>query len=385
MGGILVLNSGSSSVKFAVFDGHLEQILSGSATEIGGASVLKITSKGKSSEETSASLPNHSAALSAILEVVHKTGIDVTDLAGVGHRVVHGGASLQASIGVDAAVIKEIQRCSDLAPLHNPHNLAAIEALSDLAPDLLQVACFDTAFHATNPEVAQRYALPDSPEMKNFRRYGFHGISYQGLVNTLADRAPDGVPDRLLALHLGNGASLCAIKSGQSVATTMGYSPLEGLTMGTRCGGIDGNLVLRLAEQFGVDETSQILNRKSGLLGLGGISDMRALHASGTDAAQFAIDHFCYWAVRHAGSMIAAMGGLDGIAFAGGIGENDALVRHKILSGLTWLDTGFDTKANENNAFRIDAVGSSIPIWIVEAEEEKTIAAETQRLLKQYD
>jgi acetate kinase len=161
----------------------------------------------------------------------------------------------------------------------------------------------------------------------------------------------------------------------------MGYSPLEGLTMGTRCGSIDANLVLRLADQYGIDETSKLLNRESGLLGLGGLSDMRALQAAGTEAARFAVDHFCYWAVRHAGSMIAAMGGLDGIAFTGGIGENDALVRQKILAGLTWLGATSDPAANECNAHRIEAVGSPLPVWIVEAAEEKTIAAETLKLI----
>jgi acetate kinase len=188
-------------------------------------------------------------------------------------------------------------------------------------------------------------------------------------------------PERLLALHLGNGASLCAIKSGQSVATTMGYSPLEGLTMGTRTGSIDGNLVLRLAEENGIEDTKELLNKKSGLLGLGGLSDMRALHAAETDASRFAVEHFCYWAVRHSGSMIAAMGGLDGIAFTGGIGENDAVVRQKIISGLGFLGATCDPQSNQSNRSRIEVSGSAVPIWIVKAEEEKTIAAETQKLI----
>ncbi|CTQ65725.1 acetate/propionate family kinase [Roseibium alexandrii] len=381
MGGILVLNSGSSSIKFALFDESLDETLSGSATEIGGASDLKISSKDLVTKEASADLPDHAAALRAILNTVQTEGVDIANLAGAGHRVVHGGSVLQAAIRVDGQVIAEIERCSDLAPLHNPHNLAAIMALRDLAPDLVQVACFDTAFHASNPEVARRYALPDRPEMETLRRYGFHGISYQGLIKKLADVSESGVPNRLLAFHLGNGASLCAIKSGQSVATTMGYSPLEGLTMGTRTGNIDGNLVLRLAEENGIEDTKELLNKKSGLLGLGGLSDMRALHAAETDASRFAVEHFCYWAVRHAGSMIAAMGGLDGIAFTGGIGENDAVVRQKIISGLRFLGATCDPQSNDSNRSRIDVSGSTVPIWIAKAEEEKTIAAETQKLI----
>lgn len=381
MGDILVLNSGSSSIKFALFDENLCQFLSGGATEIGGASELKIEADGQTPSEEKLDLPNHTTALRAILARLDAVGIDITTLAGVGHRVVHGGMALQAACTVTDEVIDEIGRCADLAPLHNPHNLAAIRALQEIAPGLPQVACFDTAFHATNPAEAVRYALPDQEDMQVLRRYGFHGISYQGLVQTLREREPNGFPDRLLALHLGNGASLCAIEKGISVATTMGYSPIEGLTMGTRCGSIDANLVLHLASVHGIDETSRILNKESGLLGLGGHSDMRTLHADGSDAACFAIRHFCYWAIRHSGSMVAAMGGLDGIAFTGGIGENDAAVRKEILSGLNWCGVSLNEQENAANGQRIDGEGSAIPVWIIEAEEEKTIAAETRTLL----
>lgn len=381
MGALLVLNSGSSSIKFAAFDEKLQQILSGSATEIGGASLLQLSIGERAGAKEYLDLPDHAAALTAILGNLETAGIDLRSLKGAGHRVVHGGSSLQSACLVDDTVIGEIERCNELAPLHNPHNLAAIRALGTAAPELPQVVCFDTAFHATNPDLAVRYALPDRPELKDFRRYGFHGISYQGLVSALQEQSPESFPVRLLALHLGNGASLCAIKSGQSVATTMGYSPLEGLTMGTRSGSIDGNLVLRLAGQYGVDEASELLNRNSGLLGLAGMSDMRALHSAGTEAAEFAINHFCYWAVRHVGSMIAAMGGLDGIAFTGGIGENDAQVRQKILSGLDWLGVQCDPDANKRNAQRIEAPRSALPVWIVEAAEEKTIAADALKLL----
>jgi acetate kinase len=282
-------------------------------------------------------------------------------LTAAAHRVVHGGAELTATCRIDAGVLALIEACVPLAPLHNPANLAAIRALAALAPDLPQFASFDTAFHATNPEVARRYALPAQVEAAGIRRYGFHGLSYAAIVRKVQQISDIGLPNRLLALHLGNGASICAIRGGRSVATTMGYSPLDGLTMGTRSGGIDGNAVLRLAELHGIAGAARILNRESGLLGLGGASDMRALHGAGTAAARFAVAHFCYWAVRHAGSMIAAMGGLDAVAFTGGIGENDAFVRGEILRGLAFVAAGK-------------------PVFVIAAEEERQIAMEVLAL-----
>ncbi|MEO1331704.1 MAG: acetate kinase, partial [Pseudomonadota bacterium] len=228
--------------------------------------------------------------------------------AAAAHRVVHGGPDLTQPVVLTPASRAAIEAAVPLAPLHNPPALAVIDALAAAMPGLVQVACFDTAFHATNPAVATRYALPDTDETAGLRRYGFHGISYQGLVARLPALA-GALPGRVLACHLGNGASLCAIREGRSVATTMGYSPLAGLTMGTRSGDIDANAALILAERVGIERARRILNHESGLLGLGGASDMRALEASDDPAAAFALEHFAYWAVRHAGSMIAAMGG----------------------------------------------------------------------------
>ncbi len=281
---------------------------------------------------------------------------------------------------LDDAAIAAIAACAPLAPLHNPHNLAAIRALAARAPGLAQVAVFDTAFHATNPEVALRYALPAAEEAGGIRRYGFHGISYESLVRRLPAILGGPLPARLLACHLGNGASLCAIRDGRSVATTMGYSPLDGLTMGTRAGGIDGNAVLRLAKAHGIDGAARILNCESGLLGLGGASDMRALHGACTPEADFAIAHFCYWAIRHAGSMIAAMGGLDCIAFTGGIGENDPAVRAAICDGLGFIGVTLDVAANAAGAARIDA-GGGVGVVIVPAAEEAHIAVEVRRII----
>ena len=352
---LLVVNAGSSSIKLAVFDAGLGLVLAGSVTEIGGAGRLTV---GGVAQDCAAA--DHRAALALAFEAMAAQGVAVADLTAAAHRVVHGGAAFRQPARVTAAVIAGIEACVPLAPLHNPGNLTAIRALLALAPDLPQFVSFDTAFHASNPEVAVSYALPASARAQGLRRYGFHGISFGGVVRSLSERGT--LPQRLLALHLGNGASLCALRDGVSVATTMGYSPLDGLTMGTRTGGIDGNAVLRLAELHGIAGASQILNRESGLLGLGGHSDMRALHAAGTPEAAFAVDHFCYWAVRHAGSMIAAMGGLDGIAFTGGIGENDAEVRGRIVAGLAWA--------------------GAVPVHIVPAEEERSIAAEALALLR---
>ena len=334
---LLVVNAGSSSVKLAVFDQGLTQVAKAVAERIGTGGVA--------------------THLQALEEGLATMGIPLSRLRGAAHRVVHGGAKLTAPTRITAEVAAAIEACVPLAPLHNPANLTGIRALSRLSPDLPQYASFDTGFHATNPAVATRYALPAEAEALGLRRYGFHGISYASLVRKLGEAAPQP----LLALHLGNGASLCAIQNGHSVATTMGYSPLSGITMGTRSGDIDGNAVLRLAEVHGVEEAGRLLNRASGLHGLGGMSDMRALQADGSDAARFAVDHFVYWAVRHAGSMMAAMGGLDGVAFTGGIGENVAGLRGRIMDGLAWA--------------------GKVPVWVIPAEEERQIAAEAWALM----
>jgi acetate kinase len=353
---LLVVNAGSSSLKIAVFDGQLSLLFSGSVSEIGGAGRLKLATT-----EAAVSASDHRAALGFLFDALAAKGVFLTDFTAAAHRVVHGGEAFSAPAKLTPEVITGIELCVPLAPLHNPANLMAIRALQELAPDLPQYASFDTAFHASNPAVAVTYALPLAERARGIRRYGFHGISYAGLVRKLQEMADGKLPNRLLALHLGNGASLCAIKDGMSVATTMGYSPLEGLTMGTRAGNIDGNAVLRLAELHGIAGAGQILNRESGLLALGGQSDMRGLHDGLTPEAEFAIAHFCYWTVRQAGSMIAAMGGLDAVAFTGGIGENDADVRQRILAGLAWA--------------------GQVPSYIVPAEEEREIAGQAIRLL----
>ncbi|WP_309664880.1 acetate kinase [Tabrizicola sp.] len=341
---LLVVNAGSSSVKLAVFDAGLREV---ARTAVEG-------------------VHDHAKALA---EGLARAGVAVADLTAAAHRVVHGGGALLAPCRVTDTVLAGIEACVPLAPLHNPANLTGIRAVARLLPDLPQYASFDTAFHATNPEVAVTYALPLAERERGIRRYGFHGLSYAALVRVLAARGP--VPQRLLACHLGNGASLCAIRDGRSVATTMGYSPLDGLTMGTRAGAIDGNAVLRLAELHGVAGAAQILNRDSGLVALGGSNDMRRLVPAG-----LAVAHFIYWAVRHAGSMVAAMGGLDAVVFTGGIGENDHRVRAGMIAGLEYLGAVLDPVANAENAGVLHDPASSVAIWTVPAQEERQIALE---------
>lgn len=348
----LIVNAGSSSLKLKVFDGD---------REVAKAFVGEIGPDG------------HKAAMA---EGLAQAGVSVDRLTAAAHRVVHGGAGLTATCRVTPDVLRQITACVPLAPLHNPANLVGIQAVAALAPDLPQYAAFDTAFHATNPEVAVTYALPKAERDRGLRRYGFHGISYAALVRILKGRGE--LPKRLLACHLGNGCSLAAILDGRSVATTMGYSPLDGLTMGTRAGGIDGNAVLRLAELHGVEQAGRILNRESGLLALGGTNDVRALHAAGTPEARFALQHFAYWAVRHAGSMVAAMGGLDAVVFTGGIGENDPWMRKEILSGLAYLGVSSDDARNARNETTLHDATSRVVILLVPADEERQIALEAQ-------
>lgn len=357
---VLVINAGSSSIKAAVLDPAFDTMLRAEASGIGTRGRLRA-----GGSERDLPLPDHKVALTALLQGLAASGLALADLRAVAHRVVHGGANLTAPVRVTPGIRAEIAACFPLAPLHNPHNLAAIETIAELAPDLPQTASFDTAFHATIPEVARRYALPDCPETEGIRRYGFHGISYAALTRVLTDRLGT-LPPRLLALHLGNGASLCAIAQGRSVATTMGYSPVSGVTMGTRCGDIDAGAVLHLAERLGTQQAHHLLHHRAGLLGLSGLSaDMRELEQAGTPEAEFAIAHFCYWAARHAGSMIVAMGGVDAIAFTGGIGENATTIRATILNHLSWL--------------------GEVPTWIVPAEEEAQIARDAIMLLAQED
>lgn len=358
---VLVINAGSSSIKTALFGADLHETLRIEAADIGTGGGIRIDGAGLRNVD----LPDHASALAAILDALTDSGIRPQDLRAAAHRVVHGGADLTASAQITPAIRAAISDAVPLAPLHNPHHLSAIDAVQALVPGLPQFATFDTAFHATNPAVARRYALPDVAATAGLQRYGFHGTSYAALVHGFEQATGTPLPRRLLALHLGNGASLCAIRDGQSVATTMGFSPLSGLTMGTRAGEIDAGAVLHLVETLGAGPATHMLYHDSGLLGLSGLSaDMRTLADATTPQAQFARDHFCYWIARQAGSMVAAMQGIDGIAFTGGIGENDAAVRNNVLAQLSWL--------------------GNIPHWVIPAAEEQQIARDAITLLKDH-
>lgn len=349
---ILVLNAGSSSLKAEVFDLDLTSLLSLSVSEIGKDGVLK-SGQLRQAVQTK----DHAQALMLILGALDHAGHPLAGFTAAAHRVVHGGTTLTAPVRLTAQTIESIKACVPLAPLHNPANLAAILALEQLAPDLPQFASFDTAFHATNPALATTYPIPADEQAKGLRRYGFHGLSYAGLVQAITP-----LPSRLLALHLGNGTSLCAIRDGKSVATSMGYSPLDGLVMGTRSGAIDGMAVLRLAQDHGIDRANAILNRQSGLTAMAGTNDMATILGRNDEAARFAVDHFCYWAARHAGSAVVAMGGLDAIAFTGGIGENAPGIRDRILAHLAFL--------------------GPVPVHIIPADEERQIARDAQSLME---
>lgn len=370
---ILVLNAGSSSLKAALFkDGA--RIDAARIEEIGrGAPVLKHRG------ETRAIAPDaaHGDGLAALLDAF---GARPETIAATGHRVVHGGAIFTAPTLLDAAALAQLPALNALAPLHNPAALSVIAAAQRLLPGAAAVACFDTAFHATQPEIATRFALPSDARTAGLRRYGFHGLSYAGLVRALEP----AVPRRLLACHLGAGASLCAIKNGRSVATTMGYTPLDGLVMGTRSGALDPGAVLELARRIGVDETERLLNRESGLLGLSGVSaDMRALEDSDDPRAAMAIAQFGYAVILHAGAMIAALGGLDAIAFTGGVGENAADLRRRICEGLRFTGLTLADAAPPSADGAIHAASSPVAAYVIPADEEAEIAHATAAIISQ--
>lgn len=366
-GDILVLNAGSSSLKFAVFGDDLSERHNGVVTEIGGNATIKTQGV-----EQSVQARDHAQALALIFALPSLQDVQIT---AVGHRVVHGGETLTKPQRLTAQTIAAIEHAAALAPLHNPPSLLAIDAVGKLMPQTPQFCSFDTAFHMTQPSVARRYALPDEAATKGVIRYGFHGISYASVVDSLYGEAGAPAGERLLACHLGNGASLCAIVGGKAVGTTMGYSPTDGLTMGTRSGAIDPTAVLDIADRIGNAETRALLNERAGLSGLaGGTSNMATLLSDGGAEANFAIEHFCYWLLRHAGSLVSAMQGVDAIAFTGGIGENAADIRTRVADGLGWLGVRLDQKANDANARRLDAEGSAVAVWIAPAQEERRIA-----------
>ena len=305
-------------------------------------------------------------------------------LIGVGHRVLHGGVDYKGPVLIDADVAATIEKLVPLAPLHQPHNLAPIRRLLDRAPELVQVACFDTSFHSTNPDLAQRFALPEKLHEAGVRRYGFHGLSYEYIASVMADFDANASAGKTVVLHLGSGASMCAIEAGRSIATTMGFTALDGLHMGTRSGSLDPGVILYLMNQQGMDvrAVEKLLYNQSGLLGVSGVSsDMRTLLASTDQQAKLAVDLYCYRIRRELGSLAAALGGLDAIVFTGGIGENSAVIRERVCRDAAWLGVELDATANSAGGPRISAPASRVSAWSIPTNEELMIARHTCQLI----
>lgn len=385
---VAVLNAGSSSIKFAVYglDPDKTPVFRGQIEQIGVSPRLHISNgKGVCVAEAawSARELDHRSAAKVILETVRDL-LKGARVAAIGHRVAHGGVDYAAPIRMNADVLQNLVKLTPLAPLHQPHNLAPIEAIAAAAPDMPQVACFDTAFHRTQPPLAQMFALPRTYTEAGVRRYGFHGLSYEYVSSRFRTLAPKIAAGKVIIAHLGNGASLCGLRNGQSVATTMGFTALDGLVMGTRCGAIDPGVLLYLMDTHGLDvrAVEDLLYRHSGLLGVSGISsDMRLLRSSTDTAAAEAIALFTYRVVREIGSLAAALGGLDGLVFTGGIGAHDAAARAAIVDQCGWLGARLDPKIAAIGEGRISDRTSSVDVWVVPTDEERMMARHTVRVL----
>ncbi|HEV8388242.1 MAG TPA: acetate/propionate family kinase [Dongiaceae bacterium] len=382
---ILVLNAGSSSLKFATFvssgSGVPSLDLRGQLAGIG-QSETKLTVGDEHGNHMRWGNAEHVAThADAVQLLIHRLQIaqQSDQWLGVGHRVVHGGARFSQPVKVIPDTIHELVALIPLAPLHQPHNVAAIEALLAAMPDLPQVACFDTAFHASQPEIATRFALPEKYWQAGLRRYGFHGLSYEAILHALP-RIAGKVPARLIVAHLGNGASMAAIRDGKCAATTMGFSTLDGLVMGTRAGAIDPGVLLHLLRGgMGREELERLLYHESGVKGVSGLTaDMKTLLESGEPQAKLAIDLYCYRIARELGSLGAALGGLDALVFTGGVGENAAPIRARVCADAAWLGLEPDEAANRRGGPLISTAASRVAAWAVPTDEELTIARHTQ-------
>jgi acetate kinase len=385
---LAVVNAGSSSIKFGVYEtgGDLPMLYRGKIEGLGVAPRLQVS---RADGSTAAEQSWDAAALdarAAVIEVLHvaRDLLHGMAIGGIGHRVVHGGVNFAAPVRIDAQVFAALEQLTPLAPLHQPHNLAAIDAITEAAPHLPQVACFDTAFHRTQPPLAQLFGLPREFSEEGVRRYGFHGLSYEYVAGRLYDLAPRLAEGRVIVAHLGSGASLCALRAGRSVATTMGFTGLDGLVMGTRSGSLDPGVLLYLMDshKMGARDIEELVYRRSGLLGVSGVSpDMRKLRASSEPAAKEAIELFVYRVVREIGSLAAALGGLDGLVFTAGIGEHDAATRAEVAEGCAWLGLDLDEDRNARGAGRISRDGSTVEAWVVPTNEEAMIARHTAAAL----
>jgi acetate kinase len=388
---IVVLNAGSSSIKFALFVDRAGEL----ALELGGQveglyTAPRFVARNRDGEvEAEASFEEgptfgHGNALDHLLAFLQRR-LAEAHLVGVGHRVVHGGVEYTEPVRVEPSVLAALEKLVPLAPLHQPHNLAPIRLLLERAPNLPQVVCFDTAFHRTSPEVAQRFALPAELSDAGVRRYGFHGLSYEYIASALPRYDRRAAAGKTVVLHLGNGASMCAMAASRAVATTMGFTAVDGLPMGTRCGAVDPGVLLYLMDERGMDARSleTLIYNESGLLGVSGISsDMRTLLESGDPRAKLAIDLFVYRVGRELGSLAAALDGLDAIVFTAGIGEHSAVIRERVCLAAAWLGVELDAEANKQGGPAISKPSSRVSAWVIPTNEELMIARHTRRVLK---
>ncbi|MFV8826057.1 acetate/propionate family kinase [Thauera sp. WH-2] len=392
MKAVLVLNAGSSSLKFALYpiNGDIAEAPAVSGQVEGIGARPQVTLKTAAGERFEEAVPTggsqgeqHRDALNHVFALLNRHN-PALDIVAAGHRIVHGGEHYSAPTRLDESVLRTLDTFVPLAPLHQPHNLRAVRAVAALMPDVPQVGCFDTAFHRTQPAVAQAFALPRKYSAEGVKRYGFHGLSYDYVARQLPEIIGERAKGAVVIAHLGNGASMCALRGGKSVASTMGFTAVEGLMMGTRTGTLDPGVMLYLMEQKGLDAKAltNLLYKESGLLGVSGISqDMRTLLASEAPEATEAVDLFCYRIARELGSLAAAAGGLDALVFTGGIGEHAAPVREKVAALSAWLGIEIDLAANQAHARRIDTPSSRVAVAVVPTNEERMIARYTAQTL----
>jgi len=386
----LVLNSGSSSLKFALFRASAgadwPMVARGNVEGIGTSPKMS-AHDGVGAELKTPTLPEGVRDASAALEHVFtwlRANFGGGRIMGVGHRVVHGGPRYGGPAIVTPEVLAELHRLVPYAPLHQPYNLAAIEAVARHRPDVPQVACFDTSFHRSLPAVAKLVPLPAKLRRDGLQRYGFHGLSYEYIASVLPQVAPQIARGRVIVAHLGSGASLCALRAGESIENTFGFTALDGLCMGTRPGGIDPGVILYLFQGLGlsVKEVETILYKKSGLLGISGVSnDMRDLLASSEPSARLAVDYFVYRAAQEVGALAAVLGGLEALVFTAGIGENSPVIRQRICEACAWLGIELDEPANAAKRSCISRASSAVSVWMLPTNEELMIARHTGRLL----
>jgi acetate kinase len=387
---ILVLNSGSSSIKFSVFVERADQVQLKFRGQVEGLySSPRFIAKDSAGSEIGAHTwgegvrLGHEGAVAYLTEFLSAQR-EENRLIAVGHRVVHGGHEFSYPTRITPQVLAKLGKLIPLAPLHQPHNLLPIGLISQRRPELPQVACFDTAFHCTQNEVAQAFALPTSITDRGVRRYGFHGLSYEYIASVLPEFEPRAVSGRVIIAHLGNGASMCALRAGKSMATTMGFTAADGLPMGTRCGSIDPGVLIYLMDELKMDARAieKLIYHQSGLLGVSGISsDMRSLLESSEPRARFAVDLFTYRVGRELGSLAAAIGGLDGLVFTGGIGEHAPTIRERVCRNAGWLGVELDVEANRSGSPRISTASSSVSVWTIPTNEELMIARHTRRVI----